>query len=122
MNKMAEEEFAPIGLSPTYAFLLMTLKGKKGMTQKEISAALHIAPSTSTRFVDKLEMKGLVTRKSEGKLAIVALTDKGFHLQDEISQCWKKLFRRYAEILGEETARKLTSDINEMNLILENKK
>lgn len=122
MNKMAEEEFAPIGLSPTYAFLLMTLKDKEGLTQKELSGTLNIAPSTSTRFVDKLEVKGLVTRKNEGKLSIIALTEKGHNMQDEISLCWKNLFKRYAAIMGEEQARKLTRDINEANLLLENKK
>lgn len=122
MNKMAEEEFAPIGLSPTYAFMLMTLKNKDGLTQKELSGALNIAPSTSTRFVDKLEMKGLVTRKNEGKLSIVALTDKGYGMQDEISRCWKNLFKRYADIMGEEQARKFTLEVNEANALLENKK
>jgi hypothetical protein len=37
MNKMAEEEFAPIGHSPTYAFLLMTVHAYPGITQKELS-------------------------------------------------------------------------------------
>ena len=67
MNKMAEEEFAPLGISPTYAFLLMAVYEQPNITQSELSNILHIVPSTTTRFVEKLEVKKLVTRKSEGK-------------------------------------------------------
>ncbi|WP_043906168.1 MarR family winged helix-turn-helix transcriptional regulator [Parageobacillus genomosp. 1] len=112
MNKMAEEEFAPLGLSPTYAFLLMAVKDKPGITQKELSEILHIAPSTSTRFVEKLEMKGLVQRKNEGKLTLIYPTEKGLAIQGEIKKCWKNLYNRYSEVLGEERGVKLTSEID----------
>ncbi|WML47003.1 MarR family winged helix-turn-helix transcriptional regulator [Neobacillus sp. PS3-34] len=109
MNKMAEEEFAQIGLSPTYAFLLMAVKDRPGITQSELSNTLHIAPSTTTRFVDKLEVKKLVERKNEGKLTLVFLTEKGIGIQAEIKECWKNLSKRYSDILGPEAAKELTN-------------
>lgn len=86
MNKMAEEEFAPIGLSPTYAFLFMTVHAHPGITQKELSEKLHIAPSTSTRFVKKLELKKLVVRENEGKLTRIYLTEDGVKIQEQIKK------------------------------------
>ncbi|UOY91037.1 MarR family winged helix-turn-helix transcriptional regulator [Ectobacillus sp. JY-23] len=109
MNKMAEEEFTQLGLSPTYAFLLMAVHDKPGITQTELSNTLHIAPSTTTRFVEKLEVKKLVERKNEGKLTLVYLTEKGADIQADIKVCWKNLYNRYADILGEETAKQLTN-------------
>ncbi|WP_129689469.1 MarR family winged helix-turn-helix transcriptional regulator [Gottfriedia acidiceleris] len=109
MNKMAEEEFAPLGISPTYAFLLMAVYEQPSITQTDLSNILHIAPSTTTRFVDKLEVKKLVERKSEGKLTLVNLTDKGIAIQEDIKICWKNLYKRYVEILGEDLAKQITS-------------
>jgi DNA-binding MarR family transcriptional regulator len=122
MNKMAEEEFAPIGLSPTYAFLIMAVNDHPGITQTELSRTLHVAPSTTTRFVEKLEVKKLVERKNEGKLTFVFLTEKGAGILEDIKRCWKHLYKRYAEILGEETAKQLTSQTHFAAMELEKHK
>ncbi|MDP4164347.1 MAG: MarR family winged helix-turn-helix transcriptional regulator [Bacillota bacterium] len=122
MNKMAEEEFAQIGLSPNYAFLLMTVMDRPGITQSELSNALHIAPSTTTRFVEKLEVKKLVERKNEGKLTLVFLTEKGVNLQEEIKECWKNLYERYSGILGEDAAKQFTSQTHGIATELEKHK
>ncbi|MEH7347777.1 MarR family winged helix-turn-helix transcriptional regulator [Gottfriedia acidiceleris] len=122
MNKMAEEEFAPLGISPTYAFLLMAVYEQPNITQTELSNILHIAPSTTTRFVEKLEVKKLVERKSEGKLTLVNLTDRGIKLQEEIKVCWKNLYKRYAEILGEDVAKNITNQTFQAAFEIESKK
>lgn len=122
MNKMAEEEFAPLGISPTYAFLLMAVNEQPNITQTELSNILHIAPSTTTRFVEKLEVKKLVERKSEGKLTLVNLTNKGIAIQEEIKRCWKSLYKRYAEILGEDLAKQITSQTFQASIQIESAK
>lgn len=108
ISKMAEESFGPTGLSPSYAFLLMEIKRNEGITPKELSRAVHIAPSTVTRLLDKLEVKKLILRESEGKHCLVSLTEKGESIQEEIRRSWKDLYIRYCDILGEEEALKLT--------------
>jgi len=112
MNKMAEEEFAPLGISPTYAFLMMTVEQRPGITQTDLSDVLHIARSTTTRLVDKLEVKKLVERKSEGKLTLIFPTEKGLDMQPQIKACWESLDRRYEGILGENRGIQLTADIH----------
>ena len=49
--------FCKAGLSPTYSYVLVVIHQYPGITQKELSDKLSIAPSTSTRFIDKLEEK-----------------------------------------------------------------
>ncbi|MEH7610116.1 MarR family winged helix-turn-helix transcriptional regulator [Gottfriedia acidiceleris] len=122
MNKMAEEEFAPLGISPTYAFLLMAVYEQPNITQTELSNILHIAPSTTTRFVEKLEVKKLVERKSEGKLTLVSLTDKGIKIQEDIKVCWENLSKRYAEILGDDVAKNITNQTFQAAFEIESKK
>ena len=77
MTKIAEEAFAKINLSPTYVYLLVVVNQYPGITQKELCEKLSIAPSTSTRFIDKLEKQNLVYRHFDWKETHIHLTEKG---------------------------------------------
>ena len=68
VNKIAEESFEKMDIYPTHGFLMIILKEEeKGLTVNQISETLAIAPSTVTRFVDKLVAKGYVKREKAGK-------------------------------------------------------
>lgn len=110
-TRMAEEEFASVGLTPSYAFLLMTVAKKNGIQPGEISRELELKPSTITRLIEKMEQKGLLRRKFEGKITEVQITAKGEALTDEIKKCWLSLYLRFSEILGDEAAGQLTGDV-----------
>lgn len=113
VSHLAEEEFRYTGLSPSHAFLLMLVIKQPGITPKELSEALHLAPSTVTRFVDALILKqGLVERRTEGKSARIYPTDKGRDMREQISKCWQNLYHRYSKILGEEEGIRLTAEID----------
>lgn len=121
INRMAEEEFLKTGLSPSHAFALMTINYESGLSQNEISKKLNIKPSTTSRFIDKLESKGLVTREVKGKLSYLYPTDEGRKLQEEIEKCWKNLHRRYSDILGEKQGAEITALVYNAANELENK-
>jgi DNA-binding MarR family transcriptional regulator len=110
MTKMAEEEFAVTGLKPSYALLLLSVNEKSGIQPKELCEHMQLTPSTVTRLIEKLELKGLVERKSAGRATQVFATEKGRALDGKVKTAWKSLYKRYSEALGEETAKKLTSD------------
>lgn len=109
--RLAEEEFASTGLSPTYAFLLMAVCEKPGIAQQDLAARLHLTPSTVTRLLDKLEGKGLAVRRTTGKNSHVFLTARGEEAQGEIKQAWGRLYDRYSAILGREEGDRLTETI-----------
>lgn len=119
IGRMADDAFAPVGLSPSHAFLMMLVNEQPGLSQKELTAALHLAPSTVTRFVDSLQRKGYLTRATEGKLSRVSPTDKGLALRTPIAKAWKELYRSYSEILGEDAGKELTATIARANRQLE---
>jgi DNA-binding MarR family transcriptional regulator len=112
IGKIADEEFKKTGLSPTYAYLISVVNEKEGITQKEIAEILHSAPSTITRFIDKLENKGLLIRKNEGKNSFIYPTQEGKALQKEINKAWGTLHKNYLNILGEEKYKELTHMMN----------
>ena len=123
INRIAEEAFEKIDICPTHAFLMMLLKEEKnGLSVNQISSSLAIAPSTVTRFVDKLVSKGYVVREKMGKNSFTKITEKGLNENDEIYEAWrgitekiedrivdktylertKKTFKEFVEILGKD--------------------
>lgn len=119
ITKMAEDSFKLTGLSPTHAFLMMLVIDKPGIAQSELADALHLKPSTITRFVDKLVEKGLIERKTEGKRSLNFPTENGEAILKDIKEGWKILFRSYSDILGEDEGKALNKLINEAGNKLE---
>jgi len=89
MTNMAENEFSATGLAPHYAFIVMLVCEKPGISQKEISEYLQLTPSTITRFVDKLEAKKLVKREMEGKTVLLNPTVEGKKTLPKIAKAWQ---------------------------------
>lgn len=118
MTKMAEDTFAKAGLTPTYSYVLVVIHQYPGITQKELSDKLSIAPSTSTRFIDKLEEKQLVQRKSEWKETHIFLTDEGKSLYQELNLYFEQLYGQYVSLLGKEHSEQLTKLLHESSEIL----
>lgn len=112
LNKLAEESFQKVGMTPTYAFILLILSEEDGRLQKDIAQILYIAPSTLTRLVEKLVYKGYVTTLTEGRTRKVYLTVNGRELLPDIREAWDNLHARYKAILGDDYADDLASIIN----------
>lgn len=113
ITKLADEEFRITGLSPAHAFVMIVVNEKPGIVPGEISNRLQIAPSTVTRFIDQLEKKELLKRKSEGKAVKIFPLQKGMDLQESIDSAWKGLHDRYTSILGDKYSDVLTQLIND---------
>lgn len=113
--KMTEEVFMPTGLAPSYAFMQMLVNETPGITQNTIAAKLNLAPSTVTRFLEKLLAKGLVTKTAEGKQSLIHPTAKGQALDAQLKEAWKALYDRYCDILGEAFAVELTASMAKAN-------
>lgn len=108
ITKIGEEEFAPSGLTPSYAFLLSIAAKSPGVSQKELAAQLHMAPSTVSRFVDSLVSRGLITKETAGRQTFIHPTEKGLALTPVIEKSWHNLYLRYSDILGKEEGERLT--------------
>ena len=119
ITRMAEEEFTITGLAPSYAFILMTVSQKPGIQPNEISKEMQLTPSTITRLIEKLENKGLLERKINGKFTAVYPTDKADPILLKVKEAWMNLYKRYSLILGEEEGKTLAKLIIEASRKLE---
>ncbi len=109
--KLAEKEFKYLNISPAHASLLLLVYDSPGINPKRLSQLLHLTPSTITRFIDSLEKKDFVIRKTQGKSAFISPGKKGLEQKKLIADAYKKLYLKYTEILGSETANQLSFSI-----------
>ncbi len=108
ITRMGEEEFASIGMTPSYAFLMLMAIDAPGISQKEISAGMNMAPSTVSRFIDALVKRKLLQKDVQGRITYIHPTKKGIQLQAAIQEVWKNLYERYSKILGRKNGEQLT--------------
>jgi DNA-binding MarR family transcriptional regulator len=113
--KLAEKEFKHLHLSPAHASLLLLVYDTPGISPKQLGLQLHLTPSTITRFVDALEKKRLVIRKTRGKTAAISPSEAGLELKRPIALAYKKLYLEYTRILGPDTANQLSFAIYRAN-------
>lgn len=113
-NKIGEEAFKKLGLSPSHAMLIYVVNQNDEIQQKELGERLYLTPSTITRFIEKLEYKGLVIKRSEGKNVYVSTTEQGKALQTEIIESWNRLHILYEDILTDEETKQFISISNKL--------
>lgn len=95
-----DEHFEESGLATSYVELLLLIKENDSLSQKEMSTAMDLAPSTITRFLAKLKEKGLVEKHRETREVVVALTDEGKDLASKLQKKYKNAEKELNQILG----------------------
>lgn len=108
MNRLAEAAFAPTGIAPSYAFLLMTVNREPGISPGEAAEQIALTPSTVTRLVEKLEAKRLLEREADGRHVRLHPTPASLELDPTLRAAWSQLFDRYQALLGPELSQTLT--------------
>jgi DNA-binding MarR family transcriptional regulator len=79
--------FAAYDVTPSQVRAIRVLDAHGGVRAKELADHLRIAPRSATEVVDALEAKGLVSRSpdpSDRRATLVALTDRGHELSEEV--------------------------------------
>jgi len=112
INKLSEECFKRTGFSPNYGFALMLIKEANGIASSDLAKELSLAPSTITRFIDKLIANNLCRREIQGKKSYLYITKEGEELILEVEKAWKELYLSYSEKLGKEEGIELTRILN----------
>lgn len=118
LDKIADECFQKTGLTPSYGFILLLLNEEDGLTQKKIAEMLSLAPSTLTRFIEKLKNKNFINTEIIGRQSLVYLTEEGRQIVPVIQQSWDELHENYEKILGADFSQQITQSLNEATHLL----
>lgn len=114
VEKMANECWKKVDLSPSHAYLLIAVLDEPGMQPGGLSDQLQLTPSTITRLIEKLEEKKLVIRTTEGKLTNVYPTPKAKELQPELKNCIVEFNTRYTAILGRDESARFVKNLTKV--------
>ena len=111
IEKLANESWNKLELSPSHAYLLISVLEEPGIQPGTLADHLQLQPSTITRLIEKLEEKKLVIRIAEGKMTNVYPTPKAKELQPKLKQCSEEFYARYSAILGKDESAKLVQNM-----------
>jgi DNA-binding MarR family transcriptional regulator len=111
-EKLAQQSWDKVGLTPSLAYLLMLVIEEPGIQPTAIAAQLQLSPSTVTRLIEKLEQKKLLVRVTEGKLTNVYPSSKGKALLPKLNECSREFYANYSKMVGKEESEKLAHNMS----------
>lgn len=106
-EKLAQESWSRVGISPSHGYLLLLTLEEPGIQAGALARQLQLQPSTITRLLEKLESMKLVQRITEGKTTAVFPTNKAKTLLPRIQESVAEFSARCMELLGKEENTKL---------------
>lgn len=88
-------------LATPFVELLIHISEDEKLSQKELSERMNLAPSTITRFIDKLQNRELVEKKMNGRMAFITLSGKGKKLIPHLVRAYHEAEETLQKKLGE---------------------
>lgn len=114
VDRLAQESWNKVDLSPSHAYLLMAVLEEPGVQPGQLAKQLQLQPSTVTRLIEKLEGRKLIVRTTEGKATNVYPTPRGRELHPKLKDCLAEFYRNYSAILGAEESAHLVQNMARM--------
>lgn len=93
--------FEEYNLATSYIELILLVQEEGKVTQKELADRMNLAPSTITRFVQKLEKTGFVEKSKDGRIATIKLTISAESVAENMRQSYEQAVQDLKEKLGE---------------------
>jgi DNA-binding MarR family transcriptional regulator len=96
-----DEKLSKFNLATSYIELMILMKENDKVSQKEIAEQLSLAPSTITRFVDKLKKEGYLTKKRDGRNMTIELTEKGQKASSDMDREYRSAVDDIRGLMGD---------------------
>jgi MarR family transcriptional regulator, organic hydroperoxide resistance regulator len=101
INRIWEEAYQGLGLSPAHAYVLRTVLAEPGISNKDLAVTLQLEKSTVSRFVNALQQKGMLQGMRVGgddrRRMRLFPTVEARRIQHELEQTGERL---YQQMLG----------------------
>lgn len=118
VTKVWSEAFAPLGLSPSHAYLIRLVLEKPGLLQKEIGQELHLEKSTITRFIDKMVKQGYLKRRAEIvddiKYQHIYATQKAHDIAEELEKIGDALYEKSQQLINLDELKDFVAGMREL--------
>lgn len=101
LSRYFDSFFEEYNLAAPYAEVMILLSEREETGQSELADALHLAPSTITRFLSKLEKRGWVKKRASGRSVMASLTKEGKRKAAELNERYELALKGLEDLLGE---------------------
>lgn len=103
LGRVGPDEVCCEGLTPRQCGILRILVDREGARLSHLAAESGISPSALTRALEKLEAHGLLKRMrgtgSDGRAAMVAITERGRRVRGRIDQLMRERTRTILRVI-----------------------
>ncbi|WP_054750628.1 MarR family winged helix-turn-helix transcriptional regulator [Lacticaseibacillus thailandensis] len=93
IERLADQVFAPTGMKPAYAYIMMTLEDRHPLTIMEIAHQLGYERSSISRMVRALAKRQLVQLTSRGRETLVELAAGSSEFLTTANECLEQFGR-----------------------------
>ncbi len=124
VTRIWTERYEQFDLSPPHAFLLRVVLARPGLMPRELAVELNLSRSTVTRFLDSLERRGLLTRRSgakDGREVQVYPTKAAQLIHEKLEQTGGDLTKLMAGAIGKDDLAKTVARLRELQRTLDNR-
>ena len=94
------EQLRGWGLNNAQFDVLAHVGADEGITQQELADSLLVTKGNVTQLLDRVERRGLISRRREGRTNRLFLTDEGRRLFDEVVPAHEALIDEQLSILS----------------------
>ncbi len=94
LDRASAEHLSTYGLSVGQFDVLAQVGAHEGITQKELAENLQVTKSNICQILGRMEERGLVSRRQEGRAKRLFLTEEGRRLFDEVVLSQEELIGR----------------------------
>ena len=122
VTRIWTEAYKQFNLSPPHAFLVRVVLSTPGILPREIAEKLSLSRSTVTRFLDSLEKKGFLERKTtgaDGREIQVFPTSQAMDIHDGLIKTREELMGKMESLFGEKDILETVGKLREVRKKLE---
>lgn len=101
ISRHFDSYFEEYNLATSYVELILIVNEQDEITQKQLSEMMNLAPSTITRFIQKMKKSGLVEKSKSGRIATIRLTKKADAVVENMQKSYDRAVQDLEEKLGE---------------------
>lgn len=96
-----DDRLSRFDLATSYVELMILMRRNDEVSQKDIADQLSLAPSTVTRFVEKLKNQGYLTKKRDGRNMTIELTEAGQKVASEMEREYESVVQEIRDLMGD---------------------
>ncbi|WP_137625921.1 MarR family transcriptional regulator [Lactiplantibacillus pingfangensis] len=100
IEQLADQTYAPTGMKPAYAYIMMTLQDAHPLTIMQLAQALGYERSTVSRMVKTLAQQQLVTLAAAGRATTIDLGPASSEFLTTANQCLVQFGQLTDQLLG----------------------